>query len=181
MAALAVRAEVIAGRASAPVEHRMAADAWTAPHTRPASFRDISDQAVGFADRARQDGGAGGRCNSEGQCGAQYDRFHHVAALSRVEAKPNSLRVRNRQGDEATSRLGKSNGSGAAMSACADPQAQRRAINATSEYATRNAAASRLRARAPRPAGDAAWRRRAGRGSDLSAARHAYASRPAAR
>src|ERR1700736_3820256 len=115
MAALTVRTEVIAGRASAPVEHRMAAAAWTAPHTRPASFRDLADRAVGFADRGRQDGGAGGCCNSEGQYGAQYDRFHHVAALSRVEAKPNSLGVRNRQRCEATSRLGKSNGSGAAM------------------------------------------------------------------
>jgi hypothetical protein len=89
VAALALRAQVVTGRAGAAVEHRMAVAAGTAPHARPASFRDLCDQAVGFAHRRGHHGGAGGRCDADCQCGAQDDRLHHVAAFSRVEAKPN--------------------------------------------------------------------------------------------
>jgi hypothetical protein len=109
-AALALRAEVVAGRAGASVVHRVAASAGASPHAGPASFRDLSDQAVGFADGRRHDGGTGGCCDADGQRSAQNDRLHHVAAFSRIEAKPNSLQVRNRRGCEATNGACKSNG-----------------------------------------------------------------------
>src|ERR1700736_1319856 len=154
MAALTVRTEVIAGRASAPVEHRMAAAAWTAPHTRPASFRDLADRAVGFADGRRHDGGAGGGRETHSQCGAQEDRLHHVAAFSlcRSQAEltpgPESAGVRSYQptrqlqsGRRCKGRLGQTGPTGP------------RAINARSEYA-RHSAASRRLERGPRPAGD---------------------------
>src|SRR6202048_1970817 len=62
VAAPALRAQVISGRARAPVEHGMATPARAAPHSRPASFRDLGDEALRLADRGRRDCGApGGR------------------------------------------------------------------------------------------------------------------------
>ena len=90
------------GRAGAPDGKGMAMAARATPPARPASFGDVRDSAVGLADRSRHDGGAGGRRETESQCGAQEDRLHHVGAFSRVEAKPNPPRsgigrVRNYQ------------------------------------------------------------------------------------
>lgn len=72
-AALALRAEMVAGRAGAAVEHRVAAAVRAAPEAAAASFRDLVHQAVGLADGGRRDARIGGGGETDCQRGTQRE------------------------------------------------------------------------------------------------------------
>src|SRR5437868_729731 len=72
-AALALRAEMVAGRTGAAVEHRVAAAVRAAPETAAASFGDLVHQAVGLADGGGGDAGVGGGGETECQRGTQQE------------------------------------------------------------------------------------------------------------
>ena len=72
-AALAVWAEVIAGRARAVHRHRMAASTWTAPPSGPAPFSNLNDDAVGVCDGSWSNSGVRRRRKTQRQCGAQHN------------------------------------------------------------------------------------------------------------
>jgi len=77
-APLAVTPEVISRRAGAPPGKRMANSAGAAPPSRPASFGNLDDEAIGIADRSGGDPCAGGGRKTNSQRGAQNDRPCHL-------------------------------------------------------------------------------------------------------
>src|ERR1700733_13631585 len=77
-AALAFRAEMVAGRAEAiGARKRMAMAARAAPESRAAAFRNLDNRAVGTADRSRRNSGAGGADEPKSQCSTQCKCSNH--------------------------------------------------------------------------------------------------------
>jgi hypothetical protein len=80
-AALAFRAQMVAGRARAAIEHRMAPAVRAAPEVPTASFRDLAHQALGLANRGGGDARVGDGSETECQRSTQQECPRHSSLL----------------------------------------------------------------------------------------------------
>jgi len=83
----AFRAEVVSPRARAPHRKRMATATRAAPESRPASFRNLDDCTVDFAERRRGDPGVGGGHKTKANAAPQTIVFMIMRAFPWVQAK----------------------------------------------------------------------------------------------